>query len=122
MMTINSVDYAWLGSVALEGVSGLLVGVVLGVFYFAGLWWTVRRLNSSEYTALLFTFSMLFRTGVLMLGLYFILGDSWQTLMLGLLGFMLVRLLATRLIQLKEQPGAQAQSPVDIKNKDGYAP
>ncbi|WP_259367037.1 MULTISPECIES: ATP synthase subunit I [unclassified Colwellia] len=80
----------------LEGLLALLVGAMLGVFYFAGLWWTVRQLGSSQYVALLFVFSLLFRTSTVIVGFYLILGDNWLRLVAGLVGFMVVRFLATR--------------------------
>jgi len=80
----------------LEGLLALLVGAMLGVFYFAGLWWTVRQLGSSQYVALLFVFSLLFRTSMVIVGFYLILGDNWLRLVAGLVGFMVVRFLATR--------------------------
>lgn len=75
----------------------LLAGALLGVFFFVGLWWTVRKLESSKHVALLFLTSMLLRTSVVILGFYFILGDNWQHLIAGLLGFVLARIIVTRL-------------------------
>jgi len=75
----------------------LLEGVVLGAFFFAGLWWTVRKMESSKHVALLFLTSMLLRTSVVLLGFYFILGDNWQHLVAALLGFIIARIIVTRL-------------------------
>ncbi len=77
----------------------LLEGALLGLFFFAGLYWTVRQLDSSNQVALLFLGSMLLRTSVVILGFYFILGDNWQRLIAGLLGFVIARILVTRLIR-----------------------
>jgi F1F0 ATPase subunit 2 len=93
----------------------LLAGALLGGVFFAGLWWTVRQLGSSRHVALLFLGSMLVRTSLVIVGFYFILGDSWQRLLAGLLGFIVVRLLVTRYIQQAEQPRSD-------KRKNGYAP
>jgi F1F0 ATPase subunit 2 len=81
----------------------LLEGALLGVFFFAGLWWTVRQLNSSKHVALLFLTSMLLRTSVVILGFYFILGDNWQRLLAGLLGFVIARIMITRLTRSADQ-------------------
>ncbi len=75
----------------------LLEGALLGVFFFAGLWWTVRKIESSKQVALLFLGSMLLRTSVVMLGFYFILGDNWQCLLAGLIGFIIARIIVDRL-------------------------
>jgi len=81
----------------------LLEGALLGVFFFAGLWWTVRKIESSKQVALLFLGSMLLRTSVVILGFYFILGDNWQRLLAGLLGFIIVRIIVTRLTRIADQ-------------------
>ncbi len=91
-------------------------GVLLGVFFFVGLWLTVRKLESFQPAALLFLGSMLLRIGIVVLGFYFILGDNWQHLVAGLLGFTLARIIIMRLtrrvepsIQLSEE-GASHES------------
>lgn len=81
----------------------LLEGALLGLFFFAGLWWTVRKLASSKHVALLFLSSMLLRTGIVVLGFYFILGDNWQRLLAGLLGFIIARIIITRLTRTTDQ-------------------
>jgi F1F0 ATPase subunit 2 len=83
----------------------LMAGVLLGAFFFGGLWWTVRKGMASKRAALWFLGSMLLRTGVVLLGFYFVLGDNWQRLVAGLLGFVIARLIVTRLTRPSgEQP------------------
>ncbi len=82
----------------------LLEGGLLGTFFFAGLWWTVRKIESSKQVALLFLGSMLLRSSVVILGFYFILGDNWQRLVAGLLGFIIARIIVTRLTRIADQP------------------
>ncbi|PIW48473.1 MAG: ATPase F0F1 [Zetaproteobacteria bacterium CG12_big_fil_rev_8_21_14_0_65_54_13] len=81
----------------------LLAGALLGLFFFAGLWWTVRKIESSKQVALLMISSMFLRTGVVVLGFYFILGDNWQHLLVGLLGFIIARIIITRLTRRSDQ-------------------
>jgi F1F0 ATPase subunit 2 len=81
----------------------LLEGALLGVFFFAGLWWTVRKIESSKQVALLFLGSMLLRSSIVILGFYFILGDNWQRLLAGLLGFIIARIVVTRLTRIVDQ-------------------
>lgn len=87
----------------------LIAGMVLGAFFFGGLWWTVRRGVSSKRVALWFLGSMLLRTGVVLLGFYFVLGDDWRRLVAGLLGFIVARLIVMRLTRstAKSNPFAQ---------------
>jgi len=91
----------------IEYALALLAGLLLGVFFFAGLWWTVRRLNSSKHVALLFLASMLLRTGTVVLGFYFIMDDHWQRLVAALLGFIIARIVVTRLTRLTNQSNTQ---------------
>jgi F1F0 ATPase subunit 2 len=81
----------------------LLEGALLGVFFFAGLWWTVRKIESSKNVALLFLGSMLLRSSIVMLGFYFLLGDNWQHLLAGLLGFVIARIIVIRLTRIVSQ-------------------
>lgn len=81
----------------------LLEGALLGVFFFAGLWWTVRKIESAQQVALLFLGSMFLRTSVVILGFYFILGDNWQHLLAGLLGFVIARTIVIRVTRISDK-------------------
>lgn len=75
-----------------------MAGGLLGGCFFGGMWWTISRGLSSPRAALWFMVSMLLRTGIVVLGFYFILGGDWERLLAGLLGFSLARLIVTRLM------------------------
>ena len=77
-------------------VPAFLEGFLLGVFFFGGLWWTVRKGIQSERVAFYFIASMLLRTGVVMLGFYLLMGESWLKMLVGLLGFSLARMIVLR--------------------------
>lgn len=94
---------------ALSFTSSLIAGLLLGTFFFGGLWWTVRKGIKSERVALWFFGSMLLRTVVVMLGFYLLLGDSWQRMLVGLLGFFIARLTVTWLTRAAEHPKPLAQ-------------
>jgi F1F0 ATPase subunit 2 len=67
------------------------VGLGAGLFYFGGLWWTVRRLPSARQPAL-FTFGSFFvRTGLSLAAFYFASGGRWERILVSLLGFIIVR-------------------------------
>jgi F1F0 ATPase subunit 2 len=68
-------------------------GVLLGAFFFGGLWWTVRRGVSSERPALWFFGSLLLRMSITLTGFYFVGQQYWERWLLCLLGFVLARLL-----------------------------
>jgi F1F0 ATPase subunit 2 len=73
----------------------LLAGTLLGMTFFGGLWWTIRRGMSSQQPAALFFFSLLLRTGIALAGFYFVARDDWRRVLSCLLGFSLARLLVT---------------------------
>ncbi len=80
-------------TLAAAGVAGLL----LGGFFFGGLWWTVRRGLTSRQPALWFLGSLVLRVGMVLAGFYWIARDQWQPLIPCLLGFVLARLVVIRL-------------------------
>lgn len=73
----------------------LLVGIALGLFFFGGLWWTVRKATTSTNPALLFFGSLMLRMTVVMLGFYIVMAGDWQRLCIALLGFIIARILLT---------------------------
>jgi len=75
-----------------------VAGAAIGVVYFAVLWATVRRvMTSSRPNALLLTSATL-RIGLLLAGWYWVADGRWDGLLACLLGFIGVRLVATRLV------------------------
>lgn len=78
-------------------VAALLAGIVLGVLFFGGLWWTVQKGVASTRPALWFMGSLLLRTGITLAGFYFVMGSDWRRLAVCLAGFVIARLIVTRL-------------------------
>ncbi len=78
-------------------VAVLLGGGLLGLVFFAGLWWTVRRGTVSAQPALWFVTSLLLRVVVTMVGIYYLSAGQWPRLLMCLLGFWLARALVLRL-------------------------
>jgi len=93
----------------------LIAGMMLGAIFFGGLWWTVRKGVSAKHPAFWFFGSMLLRTCIVVLGFYYILGDSWQNLLAGLLGFVAARLVVVRLSREIAQAG-------ELRQGAGHAP
>lgn len=86
-----------------------IAGMMLGAIFFGGLWWTVRKGVAANHPALWFSGSMVLRTCIVLLGFYFILGDEWERLLAGLIGFIVARQIVLRLTRAAEQPGGSAQ-------------
>jgi len=72
------------------------VGLILGGIFFGGLWWTVRRSVASKHPALWFLGSTLVRVGVVLTGIYFVSAGHWERMLTCLLGFIIARLIITR--------------------------
>jgi F1F0 ATPase subunit 2 len=71
-------------------------GAVLGVVFYGGLYWTIRRGMESRTPALWFSGSLLLRTGFVLVGLYAISGGDWHRLVACFPGFLLARVIVTR--------------------------
>jgi F1F0 ATPase subunit 2 len=72
-------------------------GMVLGLFYFGGLWFTVKRLPFATRPAILTLCSYLARLGVTLPGFYLLMDGSWQRLLAVMFGFMVMRIVLVRL-------------------------
>ena len=70
-------------------------GAMLGVMFFGGLWWTVRKGVASQQPAMWFFVSLLLRMSLALGGMYVVSGGHWQRLLLCLLGFVMSRLIVT---------------------------
>lgn len=77
-----------------------IVGLFLGIIFFGGLWWTIRKAVHSKNPAALFLISFFTRIAIVLIGFYFLLGGHWERLLLGLLGFIMARLLVTKFLEL----------------------
>jgi F1F0 ATPase subunit 2 len=86
-------------------IGAVIYGGFLGAAFFAGLWWTIRRALTAAHPAPWFAGSLLLRMGILLAGFYAIAAVGWQALILSLLGFLLSRMIVTRLTRpaLKNQ-------------------
>ena len=91
-------------------VLALVTGVLLGAMFFGGLWWTVQKGVSSKQPALWFFGSLLLRTSIALAGFYFIARGHWERLLVCLLGFVMARLIVTRLTRAAEKPTYLAQA------------
>jgi F1F0 ATPase subunit 2 len=87
-------------SEALILAGSLLAGVLLGAFFFGGLWWTIRSSPPSQWSGLLFSASLLLRMAVAITGFYLVSHGEWRKLVTCLVGFLLARIAVTRLIRL----------------------
>jgi F1F0 ATPase subunit 2 len=75
----------------------ILAGAGLGVIFFGGLWWTLRRGLASPRPALWFLASLVLRTSIVLTGFYFVGREHWQQMVACLLGFIIARFIVLRL-------------------------
>lgn len=73
-----------------------LAGLVLGLFYFGGLWLTVRKISGSGNPGILILGSFVVRLLVTLGGMYLVMAGDWQRLLACLSGFLLLRMLLVR--------------------------
>jgi F1F0 ATPase subunit 2 len=90
-------------------VLALMAGVSLGALFFGGLWWTVRKCVSAKQPALWFFGSGLLRMTVVLAGFYFVAHGHWEKLLVCLLGFVIARVIVTRLTRAVGKPTYWAQ-------------
>ncbi len=81
-------------------VFSFITGMGLGGFYFAGLWWTIRRLPYLRTSIYLWvTLSFWIRIGVVLAGFYLVMAGDWRRLLACLAGFTIVRLISVRWVK-----------------------
>lgn len=89
------------GSWLLVWAGALLAGAVLGVLFFGGLWWTVRRGAASPTPARWFLGSMVFRTAIVLAGFYAVGAGQPAQMGLCLLGFLMGRAFVFRFTRVR---------------------
>jgi F1/F0 ATPase, Methanosarcina type, subunit 2 len=84
-------------------------GFGLGVVFFGGLWWTVRRGVRARQPALWFLGSLMLRMGMVLAGFLLVGGGDWRRLLLCLLGFAIGRVAVTGLTRAKAHDDPRAE-------------
>lgn len=68
-----------------------VAGIALGIVFFGGLWFTVKKAVHAKNPAIWIVISFILRISIILLGFYVIGFDHWQHLLLCLLGFIVAR-------------------------------
>jgi len=75
-----------------------IIGVSLGAVFSGGLWWTVKKGISSKRSSLRFLGGMVLRLSITLSGFHLVVqGQHWERLPVCLAGFVIARLIVTRL-------------------------
>ena len=77
-------------------VSALAMGTALGLFYFGGLWYTVKEIRNRKHPYRLIGLSFLVRTIVCLSGFLLILKQGLFAFFLTFVTFLLIRVVLTR--------------------------
>lgn len=80
-----------------------VAGMMLGLFFYGGLWWTVKKTVSTSQPALWVFTSMLIRMLVSLTGIYFVTGAQMTPLLVCLAGFFIARIVVTKLTRLPQE-------------------
>lgn len=88
----------------------VVAGMLLGVIFFGGLWLTVTKGLGSKKASLIFLGSLFLRMAIILVGFYFVGGDSWQKMLACLVGFLIARIVITNITKKFKQT-----NPVLIK-------
>ena len=95
----------------------LMAGIMLGIFFFGGLWWTARRIPFARRPSLLVLLSFFARSVVVMAGFWLIGFGQWQRFIVCLGGFVLARFIVNLWIKTaeKKEPGKVVEDVYEIK-------
>lgn len=80
------------------------VGVALGIWFFGGLLWTVRRLPDARHPAALAFGSFLVRAAGVVAGMLWLAGRHWVLALVALVGYVGVRVWMVRTVAPSRPP------------------
>ena len=103
-------------SLTFELVLACTAGGLLGVVFFGGLWWTLRRAFASTRPALWIGASLLLRMACVVTGFIVVSAGDWRRLLACLLGFWAARWLVVR---LTAHPAAQLSGASSVAANPG---
>jgi F1F0 ATPase subunit 2 len=87
-----------MNSLAIELSIAASAGLALGLFYFGGLWLTVRKISCSRRPGLLMSGSFVVRLLVTLCGFYLVMDGSLERVLACLAGFLVMRFVLTRVL------------------------
>jgi F1F0 ATPase subunit 2 len=80
-----------------------ITGAALGVMFFLGLWLTIQKIATAKTPGLLMMISFLLRTGITLLGFYYVSFNNPELLLICLAGFILARIIVKRFTRSKNK-------------------
>lgn len=89
-------------------------GLALGIIFFGGLWFTVKKAVGSKIPALWIFSSFILRISITMTGFYFIGAGDWVKLLACLVGFIVSRIIVLHFTKSIDE------KQVQVKKELGY--
>lgn len=86
----------------------LLAGIALGVFFYAGLWLTVRTLPTARHPVMLTLSSFWIRTFIAVATLFFLIEGRWENALICIAGFLVGRFVVSLSLDV---PTVRAKCP-----------
>ncbi len=80
-----------------------MAGSIMGILFFGGLLFTVKKSVASKIPALWILLSFLFRASTTLVGFYYISLGSWQGLLICTIGFIMARFLVVHFTKQKDK-------------------
>lgn len=68
-----------------------LAGIILGAFFFGGLWWTVQKITDGNNPYLISITSFIIRTAIILGAFYLLVRADWSYLLAAFIGFLIAR-------------------------------
>ena len=98
-----------------------LSGILLGMIYFFGLWWTVGRLSRTDRPVGLYLLSFGLRITILLLAFFFLLNLGVTEFLVAFAGFLVTRLALVRRLGWANDHGwkLDSHSATSISTKTG---
>lgn len=78
-------------------------GLASGFLFYGGLWMTVKKGMSMKQPQLLFAFSFLLRSAIVVITFYFAGGAQWQQIVICMAGLLIARAIVTYVTKEKQQ-------------------
>lgn len=86
-------------------------GVILGVFFFGGLWLTIRSINNADRPVWLLLSSFFGRTVIVLIGFVLIASGHWERILAASLAFLLSRMVLVRVLPFPTESKAEEGEP-----------
>lgn len=91
----------------------LIVGLILGTIFYAGLWFTVKKALVSKTPAIWFIGSFIIRVTITLIGFYFVGKGNIKNIIVCFLGFIIARIVVTNYTKQKDNKQIELKKEVN---------